>query len=536
MPELHELLAQAAPRPTGELDTRRIERKLVRRRRVRRGAISTVLVLVAALTATLIVARQGSSHDDSIDVVTRPSLDERLHTWKVPGIRGTAVSGDEIYVLLQRGEGIGGTWSVGRFDLGTGTVEDPQAVEGSLLSIAGADGYLWIWGQVVDAQLEAALERNDKEAVASGRRLGVVHRISPSGELQTWRLDTVPLFLQARAERAWTATIDFASNEYGLAELGAGEDPRESEPPSPEWGLVLDGDRLWFNGPTELVAIDLESHEVLERLPSRRLFGRTPDGTLWESLAEERVIRFERELPTPELQARRALIARSTDAQIAQLDGGGIVIGRRWFSDPETQQAASAELSDLDAIDLVGPVLDATGDAVLYASWRDRHLNSGDEMLVRWEPRREPPAVDGLPVVEVPTSVSTVCAPYAAGFFTDDVFEWSSQVTTDPDLAGAVRRSGPGGAYVQIYPGHAPWITDAPGVATLPLPDSTGQVHLVRTADGYAAVALPNQSPRAAPCDAITVIGHHLTRPEMLQQVDQLASLLPYSDGILHES
>jgi hypothetical protein len=531
MPELRDLLHASAPRPTTDLDTRQLERRVIRRRRSKRWVAGAVaLLIVVSLTATLTNIVRDASDDDPIDVVTRPpTFEEPLQTWTIPGIRAVAAAGDHVRVLMQRGQsagssGPGGSWSVDRLDLATGTPVEPVPVEGSSLSMTSSDGYVWVWGQILGDQIQEALRRGDKELPTSGR-LGVVHRIDPSGHLESWTLTTVPLFLVTRGSRAWASTIDFANNDYGLAEFDGDARPRVTDAPNAEWGLVLDGDRLWFNGTGELVAIDIDSREILERFRSRRLAGRTVDGQLWEQIASERVAPFER-VPAERTDLP---LAATAGAPIVQL-GEGVVIGPRWFPDPGARQEAAAELAQPAGLYLQGPIADPSGAAVLYTGQRGGD-SSPHEVLLRWVPHKAAQAPTGLPSVEPPSVVEAGCAPYIAGYISHNSGEWGESTIVDPDLPGAIRRIGVAGAYVQVFPGRSRWLSDLPDTEVQPSLEGIGKLHLARTTDGYAAVALPVESPRQAPCDGVTVIGHHLTRAEMIQQVENLVGLAPYTDG-----
>jgi hypothetical protein len=529
MPELRDLLHESAPRPVGDLDTRVLERRVRRRRRTKRGSVVTIVALVVvSLTATLTTITSDSPDDVPIDIVTRPpAFEEPLQTWKVPGIRGVGVTGDEIRVLVQRGQaaGPGGSWSVDRFDFSTGAAVDPIAVEGSSLGMTASDDYVWVWGQILGSELQQAMRDGKKELPTSGR-LGVVHRIDPSGKVRSWTLATVPIFLTARADRAWAATIDYSTNAWSIADLDGDERPRIADAPNADWGIVLDGDELWLNGTEELVSVDLDSLEVVARFPSRRLTGRTADGRLWEGLATERVAPF---MQSQSAEQPVAPLGAPRDAQIVQLDGG-VVIGNRWFIDPDTQPDAFAELAAPPGLSLLGPVAGASGLEVFYAG--QRYSDEGaDEVLMRWVPRKAVQAGQPVPFIDPPSRVEAGCTPYVASFITHNAGYWGESTVADPDLQGAIRRVGPAGSYVQAFPGPSSWLRDLPGSAIEPSAEWISELHLARTSDGYAAVAIPAQSSRAAPCDGVTVVGHNLTRAEMLQQVELLAGFAPNADG-----
>jgi hypothetical protein len=530
MPELRDLLHESAPRPVGDLDTRVLERRVRRRRRTKRGSVVTIVALVVvSLTATLTTITSDSPDDVPIDIVTRPpAFEEPLQTWKVPGIRGVGVTGDEIRVLVQRGQaaGPGGSWSVDRFDFSTGAAVDPIAVEGSSLGMTASDDYVWVWGQILGSELQQAMRDGKKELPTSGR-LGVVHRIDPSGKVRSWTLATVPIFLTARADRAWAATIDYSTNAWSIADLDGDERPRIADAPNADWGIVLDGDELWLNGTEELVSVDLGSLEVVERFPSRRLAGRTADGRLWEGLATERVAPFHR---SSTVGGAVTLLGAARDRPIVQL-GEGVVIGNRWFADPDTEPDASAELAAPPGLSLLGPVAGPGGAEVFYAAPR-YSAGGADEVLLRWVPNRAEQAAQTLPSAEQPRQVEAGCAPFAAGFLTDNAGDWDESTSADPDLPGAIRRMGPGDSFVQAYPGLSLWLRDLPNSSVAPLLEGIAELHMARIPDGYVSVAIPTQSPRAAPCDGVTVIGHHLTRAEMISQVEFLVGMAPYTDGI----
>lgn len=522
MPDDHEIFVEASPPVPEDLKVKGLPDR--RRRRV---AVLVVITAAVGLVAGLWVTVPGGDGHDSAGDVAGHEEDAPVRSWSVPGVRSVAVVGDDAWVLVQ---GADAKWSVGRLDEGTGDVLERRPVEGSLLQMTASGPYLWIWGQAISAELEEAFDGNRKD-VSGLARTGVVDRIDPAGETRRWTLDRVPIFLVADHEQAWAALSDF-TNAYTLARFGDSEQVDMAPAPNADRGIVLDGDRIWFNGSADVVAVDRDTGRELERHESRRLVGRTSDGRLWESLSDYRVAEF---LPDRG-RSRNVLYANGVTHSAVTVVSDGIVIGTRWFEDHRSGPESDAELEVPAGLIAGEPAVAGSGRTVFYAM-RPLNVNGPTGAVYRWVPSADRIKPSSRPpLVAVPGTIDLAgCPPFPAAFLTNDAGAWGESTTQDPDLPGVVRRQGPSGAYVQAYPGPAPWLPATPESKVDLAAENRADEYIARTADGYAGRAVLTRGPRAAPCNTLNVIGHSVSREELLLQLDELSNMLPdASEGQMH--
>lgn len=493
----------------------------------RRAPVLIVIMATVGLVAGLWVIVPGGDGHDSEGVVAGREEDAPVRSWSVPGVSSVAVVGDDAWVLVQ---GTDGKWFVGRLDENTGDVLDRRPLEGSFLQMRASGPYLWIWGQTISAELEKAFDSNGKD-VSGLARTGVVDRIDPAGETRRWTLEGAPIFLVADHEQAWAVLSDF-TNAYTLARFGGSEQLDMAPAPSADWGIVLDGDRIWFNGSSDLVAVHRDTGRELKRHESRRLVGRTSDGRLWESLSDYRVAEF---LPDRG-RSPSVLFAIGVSHSAVTSMADGIVVGTRWFEDPKSGPESDAELELPEGLIAGEPAVADSGHTVFYVT-RPVGVNGPTGSVYRWVPsadRIDPSS--GPPFVAVPDTIDLAgCPPFPAAFLTDDAGAWGESTTQDPDLPGVVRRRGPSGVYVQAYPGPAPWLPTTPESKVDPSAENVADGYIARTADGYAGRTVLTEGPRSAPCNTVNVIGHGVSREELLLQLDALSNMLPdASEGQMH--
>jgi hypothetical protein len=197
----------------------------------------------------------------------------------------------------------------------------------------------------------------------------------------------------------------------------------------------------------------------------------------------------------------------------------------QWLDHPRQSPEPDSEFVLPAGLHLVGQAV-VQGDAVLFAAAHTQGAVTEEARLYRWVPSadRIDPA-SRPPLVQPPTALDLgPCAPFTPGFLTDDAGGWSESAKADPDLSGAVRQTGPGGAFIQAYPGTQPAL---PPTARL---DATSygatQLYLSPIPDGYLARAVLDAPKQPAPCNTLNLIGHHVTREELLQQLGSLATLV----------
>lgn len=476
------------------------------------GAILLVVGVVAALAALALW-----DGDDDAAVVAADRVAHR--SWDVPDAVDLAVVGDDVWILSK-----GDAYSISRFDEDTGELRDRRTIAGSRLSMTSAGENLWLWGEVHSADVQEALDSGSKELPTTGR-VGIAHRVSVgpdgNGDDRTWDLGpTVPIILVAEGDRAWTYAVDAATfMASSLVHLGGRRDGDTDRLAGQvgAYSFVLDGDRLLIDDLRSLLVIDRDTGEIIDRREPRRLQGRTADGRLWADVGD--VLSFR----VRAIDDGTVLEASGHVATVA----GGIAVGTRWFDGPDDDPEVDAVLEELpDTMPYLGP--EPLGDVAYYLETR-RPDARPPTRLHRWAPRHDE-RVRPMPRTEPPSQIgSGDCEPLSAGFLTDDAGDWGESAVEDDNIPGAIRRQGPDGSYVVAVPGPAPWITGVPGAEDQPPPEGFRSFHIVRIPDGFAAQAVPTDSPREAPCDAVTLLGYDISADELRSQVS-IAGTVQHTD------